>query len=136
MFDLSYGVRLPKPKHCPEAIANLLKRCFYERPDKRPDFRSIKSSVVNAYSLLLLNSNSNEKSSNDFNQSQSPQSMLEVENHEMENRYSSLLKENRPSKDENMAQNLNSSADDEYNETIEYLIIEHNDSTAAKEECR
>ena len=42
VYDLSFGVCLPEPKFCPEIITDLIKRCFYEKSDKRPDFKAIK----------------------------------------------------------------------------------------------
>ena len=65
MYDLSFGVRLPEPKFCPEIIAGLMKTCFYEKPDKRPDFKATKITVLSAYNLLVSNSHFIVKSAND-----------------------------------------------------------------------
>ena len=61
MYELSFGIRLPNPNFCPETIANLLRKCFYDAPNKRPDFLEIKKELQAAYHVLinLNNSNSN-----------------------------------------------------------------------------
>ena len=48
IYDLSYGIRLPNPAFCPGPIANLLKKCFCESPDKRPNFKEIRLYLLNA----------------------------------------------------------------------------------------
>ena len=53
----------------------------------------------------------------------------------MQNRYSSVLKGNKPAINVKSGSNREFQVDDEYNETIEYLKIDHNDSTKTKEDC-
>ena len=59
IYDLSIGIRLPNPTFCPHQIASLIKKCFYESPNKRPNFREIKTSLKSAFNKLMKVANSN-----------------------------------------------------------------------------
>ena len=88
VYDLSFGVRLPTPKSCPKPITDLLTKCFYEKPNQRPDFIEIKSCLETAYRTLILKT---KPIGTDFD----PKSSLDEVNHnEMKIRYISVLKGN------------------------------------------
>ena len=53
IYDLSFGVRLPAPKFCPQSISYLLKKCFVTEPDQRLNFRIMKVFLEDAYRLLF-----------------------------------------------------------------------------------
>jgi len=59
IYDLSIGIRLPNPTFCPHQIASLIKKCFYESPNKRPNFKEIKTSLKSAFNKLMKVANSN-----------------------------------------------------------------------------
>ena len=59
IYDLSFGIRLPNPTFCPHQIASLIKKCFYESPNKRPNFKEIKTSLKSAFNKLMKVANSN-----------------------------------------------------------------------------
>ena len=59
IYDLSFGIRLPNPTFCPHQIASLIKNCFYESPNKRPNFKEIKTSLKSAFNKLMKVANSN-----------------------------------------------------------------------------
>ena len=59
IYDLSIGIRLPNPTFCPHQIASLIKKCFYESPNKRPNFEEIKTSLKSAFNKLMKVANSN-----------------------------------------------------------------------------
>ena len=59
IYDLSFGIRLPNPTFCPDQIASLIKKCFYESPNKRPNFEEIKTSLKSAFNKLMKVANSN-----------------------------------------------------------------------------
>ena len=88
---------------------------------------------MTAYNLLLSNSNSVEKSLNGSRQNHASASIDEVKNHDIKTLYSSVSKGNQPVINEKSGNNRESQVDDEYNEIVEYLIIEYNDSTKTKE---
>ena len=88
MYDLSYGVRLPAPRFCPQPISDLINNCFYERPNLRPDFEQIKYAIESAYSTLIsktipINTSSDTKTW-----------LNEAKNNDMKIRYTSVLKGN------------------------------------------
>ena len=127
MYDLSFGVRLPEPKLCPQVIAHLLTTCFYERPDNRPDFKAIKATIINAYNQLVTNSKSVQKNLNVNEQNKSQPSVNEIKDQGMKNSYAFILKGNQPSKD-NSEPNPKSQTKNNDVESIEYLAIDHKDS--------
>ena len=136
IFDLSYGIRLPEPKFCPEAIAALLKTCFYEKPDKRPDFKAIKYIILTAYSLLHLNSKSVENSLSKHNRHQTPPLIHEIKHHDIHDHYAYHLEGNKQKENTKMGPSQEYQEDDECIETIEYLIMEEdNNTTKTKEDC-
>ena len=92
IYDLSFGVRLPAPKFCPQSIAYLLKKCFVTEPDQRPDFKIIKAFLEDAYRLLFNKKQSAEKHRDS---SQLPkQPLSELQGKTMKNRYVAVLKGN------------------------------------------
>ena len=93
IYDLSFGVRLPAPKFCPQSISYLLKKCFVTEPDQRPDFKIIKAFLEDAYRLLFNKKQSAEKHCDG---SQLPkQSLGELQGETMKNRYVAVLKGNK-----------------------------------------
>ena len=54
-------MRLPNPTFCPHPIENLIKRCFYEAPNKRPTFKQIKAILMAAFNDLISQDNSKSK---------------------------------------------------------------------------
>ena len=134
-YIISFGVRLPEPKLCPEIVADLMKTCFCEKSDKRPYFKAIKVTVLSAYNGLVSNSQFVEKSSRDNKDVKAPPSIHEVKNHHMQNRYSSLLKGNQKLKRGDLENNQKLSTKDDDVDSIEYLMIEHNDATRSQEDC-
>ena len=88
IYDLSFGVRLPSPKSCPKSITDLLRKCFYEKPNQRPDFIEIKSCLETAYRSLI-------SKTKPIGSDLDPKSSLDEVNHnEMKIRYVSVLKGN------------------------------------------
>lgn len=88
VYDLSFGVRLPTPKFCPKSITELLTKCFFERPNLRPNFKEIKSMLETAYTSLIskikpIDASLSIKSS-----------INEIKNNAMKIRYASVLKGN------------------------------------------
>ena len=59
MYDLSIGIRLPNPTFCPQQIASMIKKCFHESPNKRPNFKEIKTSLKSDFAELMKVSSSN-----------------------------------------------------------------------------
>src|SRR4051794_36855764 len=49
MTKVLEGYRLPKPKDCPEALYELMKTCWLEEPNDRPDFKGIQKKLRTAY---------------------------------------------------------------------------------------
>ena len=93
IYDLSFGVRLPAPKFCPQSISYLLKKCFVTEPDQRPDFKIIKAFLEDAYRLLFNKKQSEEKHCDG---SQIPkQPLSELQGETMKNRYVAVLKGNQ-----------------------------------------
>ena len=76
-----------------------------------------------------------EKSLNGSRQNHASALIHNVTNHDTQNRHSSVLKGNQTAIIGKSGNNRESQVDDEYNETIEYLMLEHNDSTKTKDEC-
>ena len=75
IYDLSFGIRLPNPTFCPAPIANLITRCFYENPSKRPNFEEIKVTLKEAFNKMM----------NDWNKTTEPcQNLNEGEIHYIE----------------------------------------------------
>ena len=88
VYDLSFGIRLPSPKSCPKPITDLLTKCFYEKPNQRPDFIEIKSCLEIAYKTLILKTKP-------IGTDLDPKSSLDkVKHNEMKIRYVSVLKGN------------------------------------------
>ena len=61
IYDLSFGIRLPKPIFCPSPIGNLMNQCFYENPSKRPNFKTIKVFLKDAFNQMMNDANTNSK---------------------------------------------------------------------------
>ena len=53
IYELSIGIRLPNPQFCPQQIGTLLKHCFHEKPNERPNFRKIKGHLEAADKNLI-----------------------------------------------------------------------------------
>ena len=51
--ELTQGIRLPNPEFCPGQITEIIKRCFFENPNDRPDFKEIKSLIEAGYGFLF-----------------------------------------------------------------------------------
>ena len=135
VYDLSFGIRLPEPRFCPKTIAHLLTTCFYERPDKRPDFKAIKVTITAAYNQFVTNSQYIEKSLKVNEQNKPQPSINEIKNHDMKNRYAIVLNGNQPSKKDDFEKDHKYQTKSEHVESIEYLIIDHNDKTKPIGEC-
>ena len=45
IYELSVGVRLPNPENCPPSISKMLRKCFQNDPNERPDFKEIRDDV-------------------------------------------------------------------------------------------
>merc|ERR1711974_52806 len=51
-YELSNGMRLEKPKFCPEEIGKLMGFCFNEIPEQRPTFSNIASQFERAFKQM------------------------------------------------------------------------------------
>ena len=88
VYDLSFGIRLPTPKSCPQPVTDLLIKCFYEKPNLRPDFIEIKDCLETAYRILI-------SKTKPIGSDLDPKSSLDkVKHNEMKIRYVSVLKGN------------------------------------------
>ena len=104
IYDLSFGVRLPNPAFCPKEIASLLRKCFKESPQKRPDFKEIKTFIKSDFEKLLeksnLNLDSKKRGKLDDNQMPrySPNIYKLTGSNEMKSRHSAIKKANHEKK--------------------------------------
>ena len=88
------GNRLPDPDYCPTSILRLLKQCFKEDPDIRPDFEKVKIELQVAYESMVQISNSSRKTNgNKCNQGYSMP--LHKVNNTMESQYATIIKQNQ-----------------------------------------
>ena len=53
IYELSVGVRLPNPESCPSSISTMLRKCFQNDPNERPDFKEIRSDVQFTFNSML-----------------------------------------------------------------------------------
>ena len=53
IYELCQGMRLPDPNYCPKRICDLIKSCFNETPNLRPDFNEIKEDLQSSCDALL-----------------------------------------------------------------------------------
>jgi hypothetical protein len=51
--QLRQGIRLPYPPFCPDKIWNLMRSCFHETPEERPDFKEIQETIQSATNSLF-----------------------------------------------------------------------------------
>ena len=96
IYELCQGIRLPNPPFCPDDICNLIKRCFLEDPDQRPNFKEIKEILQTAYDALIAtaqsNKNKNEKETE--NPYASMISLKKMKDNTMQERYSCIKRGN------------------------------------------
>lgn len=45
IYELSVGIRLPNPELCPPSISTMLRKCFQNDPNERPDFKEIRDNI-------------------------------------------------------------------------------------------
>ena len=103
--ELTQGIRLPNPQWCPEQISTLIKRCFLEDPNTRPDFKEIKSAIENAYGFLTAIVDPNENTNKEEGGSQYA-NVLPINNStddKMKERYLVMKRENKKRQTENTA---------------------------------
>ena len=53
IYQLSCGHRLTDPKNCPLAVSSIMKQCFQEKPNLRPDFSDIKKDIESEFQSIL-----------------------------------------------------------------------------------
>ena len=97
IYELCQGIRLPNPPFCPEGICDLLKHCFLEDPDKRPNFREIKEDLLAEYDTLVLTTQSNANTSG--NEIENPYASVmplnKMKDDTMKERYSNMKMGNK-----------------------------------------
>ena len=91
IYDLSFGVRLPAPRFCPQPISYLLQKCFVTEPDQRPDFKVIKKFLEDVYRLLFTKTKLAEKQRND----QTVSHPMAIPSSTMKSRYVAVLQGNQ-----------------------------------------
>lgn len=47
MRKVKEGYRLEKPKHCKSQLFNVISKCWYSDPNKRPTFTELKQDLAN-----------------------------------------------------------------------------------------
>lgn len=47
MRKVKEGYRLEKPKHCKSSLFNVISKCWYSDPNKRPSFTELKQDLLN-----------------------------------------------------------------------------------------
>ena len=96
IYELRQGIRLSGSTFCPKDICELIQTCFLEDPEKRPDFRKIKASLLSAYDTMMtsviLNQTTNQNKSGEMCYKQ--MKINQVENNTMKERYLTLQMEN------------------------------------------
>ena len=92
--DLSVGIRLEKPKYCPQPIIELLDKCFLESPERRPDFEEIKSNLHTAYNSLIAQIQPDRKTICEENADACPFPKINSVDNSMQCRYTAMLKQN------------------------------------------
>jgi hypothetical protein len=95
MNELSFGMRLQKPKFCPEPIATLLNNCFSELPEQRPAFQEIKSDLDTAYNSLLQQFQLNDKIKDKENSQAHHFPIINSIDNSMKSRYTAMIKGNK-----------------------------------------
>ena len=95
IYELSVGVRLPNPEFCPPSISTMLRKCFQNEPNERPDFKEIRDNVQFTFDSMLeevlQDRMKNEKAGSHLYS-------LPINNHidnTMRSRYTSMKKANR-----------------------------------------
>ena len=95
MYDLSYGIRLPTPKFCPPPIANLVKECFYENPDLRPDFKNITNTLEILFEELMARHYKKRKASDKTARPSDYHPINTMKNNVMKSRYAKIVGGNK-----------------------------------------
>ena len=53
IYELSVGVRLTNPEFCPPSISTMLRKCFHDDPNERPDFKEIRDNAQFTFNSML-----------------------------------------------------------------------------------
>ena len=93
IYQLSCGHRLTGPKNCPLAISSIMKQCFQEKPNLRPDFCDIKKDIESEFqSILSLSLSCEPKQSRDIGALYHP--INKVVDSRMQEQYAVMIKKN------------------------------------------
>ena len=89
-------MRLPNPTFCPLPIENLINRCFYENPSKRPNFEETKIFLEESFNQMMNESNrKSETYQNRIEQEVQYIQINKLKDDKMESRYKVIRKTNR-----------------------------------------
>ena len=102
IYDLSFGMRLPTPKCCPDQIENLLRKCFFTKPDERPDFKDVKVLLESGYQSLYFKPKKTQTPLNHQYVQMDTPALNKVKSPAMKNRYDAVLIRNQNVVKENL----------------------------------
>ena len=93
IYQLSCGHRLMDPKNCPLAISSIMKQCFQEKPNLRPDFSDVKKDIESEFqSILYLDLSRDPKQSKEMEALYYP--INKVIDSRMQEQYAVMIKKN------------------------------------------
>ena len=93
IYQLSCGHRLTGPKNCPLAISSIMKQCFQEKPNLRPDFSDIKKDIESEFqSILSLTLSRQPKQSGEIEALYHP--IDKILDNRMQEQYAVMIKKN------------------------------------------
>ena len=93
IYQLSCGHRLTVPKNCPLAVSSIMKQCFQEKPNLRPDFSDIKKDIESEFqSILYLDLSREPKQSREIEALYHP--IDKVIDSRMQEQYAVMIKKN------------------------------------------
>ena len=93
---LTIGMRLKTPSLCPKAIGNLIQACFDMEPDKRPNFKEIKTMLISSYKELLVKISEMNKNPTDSDKTEYlPLQYKSTDTISMQSRYHNVINANK-----------------------------------------
>ena len=120
IYQISSGQRLPDPKFCPPNVSSLMKKCFQEKPQHRPNFEDIKKDIATSYSAVLSLSASNKGESQNEVKLHPSLSITQMTDFHIRHQYLDLINLNETSKKD--ARDISS---DTSKESPKYASLDH-----------